>query len=138
MAKQQQHAPVVSAGKRKMAVARATVSKGRGVVRINRKPLEIWTPELARLKIQEPLILLGDRSGQIDIDVTIQGGGVMGQADAARTAIARGLVAFFKDQELETTFKQVDRSLIVSDPRQKEPKHPQGRGARKRRQKSYR
>lgn len=137
MAKQQQ-APVVSAGKRKMAVARATVSKGRGVVRINRKPLEIWTPELARLKIQEPLILLGDRSGKIDIDVTIQGGGVMGQADAARTAIARGLVAFFKDQELESTFKSVDRSLIVSDPRQKEPKHPQGRGARKRRQKSYR
>ncbi len=136
MAKQQ--APVVAAGKRKMAVARATVAKGRGVVRINRKPLEIWTPELARLKIQEPLILLGDRSGAIDIDVTIEGGGVMGQADAARTAIARGLVAFFKDGELEKMYKQVDRSLIVSDPRQKEPKHPQGRGARKRRQKSYR
>jgi small subunit ribosomal protein S9 len=131
-------APVVSAGKRKTAVARATVTKGRGIVRINRRPIEIWTPELARLKIQEPLILLGERSGGVDIDVTINGGGVMGQADAARTAIARGLVAFFKDDELAATFKRVDRSLIVSDPRQKEPKHPQGRGARKRRQKSYR
>jgi small subunit ribosomal protein S9 len=136
--KQQRQVPVVSAGKRKMAVARATVSKGRGVVRINRKPLEIWTPELARLKIQEPLILLGDRTGRIDISVTIQGGGVMGQADAARTAIARGLVAFLKDEELAAMYKGVDRSLLVSDPRQKEPKHPLGRGARKRRQKSYR
>lgn len=130
--------PVVSSGKRKTAIARATVSKGRGVVRINRRPIEIWTPELARLKIQEPLILLGTRSGGIDIDVTIEGGGVMGQADAARTAIARGLVAFFRDNELESMYKQVDRSLLVSDPRQKEPKHPMGRGARKRRQKSYR
>jgi small subunit ribosomal protein S9 len=136
MAKQQ--GPVVTSGKRKTAVARATVAKGRGVVRVNRKPLEIWTPELARLKIQEPLILLGDRSGGIDIDVTVEGGGVMGQADAARTAIARGVIAFFKDTELASMYKQVDRSLVVSDPRQKEPKHPQGRGARKRRQKSYR
>ncbi|HEX9709787.1 MAG TPA: 30S ribosomal protein S9 [Candidatus Thermoplasmatota archaeon] len=136
MAKPQ--APVVSSGKRKTAIARATVARGRGVVRINRRPIEIWTPELARLKIQEPLILLGDRSGGIDIDVTIEGGGVMGQADAARTAIARGLVAFFKDDGLAAMYKQVDRSLLVSDPRQKEPKHPLGRGARKRRQKSYR
>ena len=130
--------PVVAAGKRKTATARATVMRGKGIVRINRRPLEIWTPELARLKIQEPLILLGERAENVNIDVSVAGGGVMGQADAARTAIARGLVQFFRDDELESMYKHLDRSIIVSDARQKEPKHPLGRGARKRRQKSYR
>lgn len=129
---------MITAGKRKMATARARVAKGRGIVRINRRPLEIYTPELARLKIQEPLVIAGDRAQAVDINVNVRGGGVMGQADAARTAIARGLVAFFKDKELEQTYKTTDRSLVVSDARQKEPKHPLGRGARKRRQKSYR
>ena len=130
--------PVVVSGKRKTAIARATVQRGQGIVRINRHPIEIWMPELARLKIQEPLVIIGDRAGAVDIDVTVEGGGVMGQADAARTAIARGLVGFFADKELERTYKRLDRSLVVSDSRRKEPKHPLGRGARKRRQKSYR
>ncbi|HKZ58322.1 MAG TPA: 30S ribosomal protein S9 [Candidatus Thermoplasmatota archaeon] len=136
MAKEQ--GPIVVAGKRKMAVARAVVSRGNGIVRVNRRPLEIWMPELARLKIQEPLVIAGERAQGVDIDVQIRGGGVMGQADAARTAIARGLVRFFRDDELARAYKRVDRSIIASDSRQKEPKHPQGRGARKRRQKSYR
>jgi small subunit ribosomal protein S9 len=136
MAKEQ--VPVNAAGKRKTAIARATVARGQGIVRINRRPLEIWTPELARLKMQEPLVIAGERSQGVDIDVSVDGGGVMGQADAARTAIARGLVKFFNDKELEKTYKHLDRSLVVSDPRRKEPKHPLGRGARKRRQKSYR
>ncbi len=136
MAKEQ--APVVVSGKRKMAVARAIVTRGKGIVRVNRRPIEIWMPELARLKIQEPLVIAGMRASDVDIDVTVAGGGVMGQADAARTAIARGLVQYFKDKELEQVYKRVDRSIIASDSRQKEPKHPLGRGARKRRQKSYR
>jgi small subunit ribosomal protein S9 len=136
MAKEQ--GPVVVSGKRKTAIARATVRRGQGIVRINRRPVEIWTPELARLKIQEPLVIIGERAGAVDIDVIVEGGGVMGQADAARTAIARGLVGFFRDKDLEHTYKRLDRSLMVSDSRRKEPKHPLGRGARKRRQKSYR
>jgi small subunit ribosomal protein S9 len=136
MAKEQP--PVVVSGKRKTAVARAVVQRGRGIVRVNRRPIEIWVPELARLKIQEPLVIAGDRTSTVDIDVSVQGGGVMGQADAARTAIARGLVTYFRDKELERAYKTIDRSLVVSDARRKEPKHPLGRGARKRRQKSYR
>lgn len=136
MAKEQ--GPIVVAGKRKMAIARAVVTRGQGIVRVNRRPIEIWVPELARLKIQEPLVIAGERAGEVDIDVSIRGGGVMGQADAARTAIARGLVRFFKDKELEQAYKRIDRTIIASDSRQKEPKHPLGRGARKRRQKSYR
>jgi len=74
----------------------------------------------------------------VDIDVSVQGGGVIGQAEAARTAIAKGLVEYFQDEELERTFKSQDRTLMVSDSRRKLPKKPLGRGARKKRQKSYR
>jgi len=129
---------VNTSGKRKSAIARATVKKGSGQVRINKIPLEIYSPELARLKIQEPLALVPEKATKVDIQVNVKGGGIMGQADASRTAIAKGLVEFFEDSELERNFKQFDRSLLISDPRRKLPKKPLGRGARKRRQKSYR
>ncbi|NYT12673.1 MAG: 30S ribosomal protein S9 [Methanomassiliicoccales archaeon] len=127
-----------TSGKRKSAIARVTVKKGSGQVRINKVPLEIYSPELARLKIQEPLALVPEKAVQVDIQVNVKGGGIMGQAEASRTAIAKGLVEFFKDSELEKNFKQYDRSLLISDPRRKLPKKPMGRGARKKRQKSYR
>lgn len=129
---------VVASGKRKSAVARASVRKGRGLVRINSVPVEIYEPSLARTKIMEPLTLAGDKSGKVDIDVNVEGGGVMGQATASRTAIAKGLVQFLEDQDLEAVFMRYDRSLLVSDARRKLPKKPLGRGARKKRQKSYR
>jgi len=129
---------VNTSGKRKTAVARATVKKGIGRIRVNRKPVEIYTPELARLKIMEPLNLAGEKISYVDINVNVSGGGVMGQADAVRTAIARGLVDFYEDNTLKNTFLSHDRSLLVNDSRRKEPKHPLGRGARKKRQKSYR
>ncbi len=129
---------VVASGKRKSAVARASVRKGKGLVRINSVPVEIFEPSLARTKIMEPLTLAGDRSGKVDIEVNVQGGGIMGQATASRTAIAKGLVQFLGDEELESMFMRYDRSLLVSDPRRKLPKKPLGRGARKKRQKSYR
>jgi len=88
--------------------------------------------------IMEPLTLAGDRSTKVDIDVNVQGGGVIGQAGASRTAIAKGLVQFLEDDELQTMYAKYDRSLLVSDPRRKLPKNPQGRGARKKHQKSYR
>jgi small subunit ribosomal protein S9 len=127
-----------TSGKRKSAIARVTVKKGSGQVRINKVPLEIYSPELARLKIQEPLALVPEKAVQVDIQVNVKGGGIMGQAEASRTAIAKGLVEFFNDSELERNFKQYDRSLLISDPRRKLPKKPMGRGARKKRQKSYR
>lgn len=129
---------VNTSGKRKTAVARATVKSGKGRVRINKKPVEIHMPELARFKIMEPLTLAGERLKKVDISVTVNGGGVIGQAEATRTAIARGLVEFFNDDELKDLYKKYDRSLLVNDPRRKETKHPLGRGARKKRQKSYR
>ncbi|MCK4717290.1 MAG: 30S ribosomal protein S9 [Thermoplasmata archaeon] len=128
-----------TSGKRKTAIARASVIKGKGRVRINHVPVEILSPELARIKMMEPLILAGEkRMKKLDVKVTVQGGGIMGQAAAVRTAIARGLVKYLKDQELEEIFRAYDRTLLVNDPRRKLPKKPLGRGARKKRQKSYR
>ena len=127
-----------TSGKRKAAVARATVRQGTGQIRINKIPLDIYAPELARLKIMEPLALAPEKASKVDIQVNVKGGGIMGQAEASRTAIAKGLVEFFQDAELERNFKQFDRSLLISDPRRKLPKKPLGRGARKKRQKSYR
>jgi small subunit ribosomal protein S9 len=127
-----------TSGKRKEAVARCVVSTGTGKVRINNVPIEIFNPELARLKIMEPMALAGEKASKVDVSVNVSGGGFMGQAEASRTAIAKGLVDFLKDEELEKLFKDYDRSLLISDPRRKLPKKPLGRGARKKRQKSYR
>ncbi|MDG6224680.1 MAG: 30S ribosomal protein S9 [Candidatus Thermoplasmatota archaeon] len=129
---------VNTSGKRKTAIARATVRSGKGRIRINRKPIELVTPEIAKLKIMEPLILARDRAETVDIDVSVSGGGFMGQADASRTAIARGLVQFFADDDLKQSYLHYDRALLVNDPRRHIPKKPLGRGARKMRQKSYR
>lgn len=129
---------VVSSGKRKTAIARATVREGKGRIRINRIPIEIYGPELCRLKILEPIYLAKEYVNRVDIDVSVRGGGIMGQAEAARTAIARGLVKFFESKELEKIFREYDRTLLVNDVRRKLPKKQLGRGARKRRQKSYR
>ncbi len=129
---------VVASGKRKSAVARAAVRKGTGLVRINGVPIEVHEPHLARVMMMEPLTLAGERSSKVDIDVNVIGGGVMGQANATRTAIAKGIVQFLEDEDLQAMYSKYDRSLLVSDPRRKLPKKPQGRGARKKHQKSYR
>lgn len=129
---------VNTSGKRKTAVARATVVKGTGKVRINRTPLEIYEPRLARLKIEEPIFIAGKKAEKLDIAVTVAGGGIYGQADAIRTAIARGIVDYTEDGELKEQFLAYDRTLLVNDIRAKESKKPLGRGARKKRQKSYR
>tara|TARA_Y100001970_G_scaffold42930_1_gene53465 strand:- start:20 stop:421 length:402 start_codon:yes stop_codon:yes gene_type:complete len=129
---------VHTSGKRKTAIARATLRSGKGRVRINSKPVEFYQPELARLKIKEPIELAGKQANRVDINISVEGGGVMGQAEASRTAIARGIVQWFDDEKLQKLFQNYDRALLVNDTRRKEPKHPMGRGARKKRQKSYR
>ena len=129
---------VHTSGKRKTAIARATLRSGKGRVRINSKPVEFYQPELARLKIKEPIELAWNQANRVDINVNVEGGGVMGQAEASRTAIARGIVQWVDDEKLQKLFQNYDRALLVNDTRRKEPKHPMGRGTRKKRQKSYR
>ncbi len=129
---------VNTSGKRKTAIARATVFKGKGRVRVNNTPVELYQPEIAQLKIREPLNLAGKHLDKVDINVNVAGGGFMSQANAVRTAIARGLLEFSGDASLKLAFLDFDRSLLVNDARIKESKKPLGRGARKKRQKSYR
>lgn len=129
---------VNTSGKRKTAIARATVRGGQGKVRVNNVPIEIYSQELVRLKIKDALYLAGDKSDKVDIDVNVQGGGIMGQAEAIRTAVARGIFEFYGDEDLKQKFLEYDRTLLVNDTRRKEPKHQLGPGARRKRQKSYR
>jgi len=129
---------VHTSGKRKTAIARGTVREGTGRIRVNRKPVELYNPELARLKLQEPIELAGDVINSVDISVRVVGGGVMGQAEAARMVIAKGLVEYTGDVKLRDKFIQYDRTMLVGDPRRSEPKKFGGPGARAKNQKSYR
>ena len=127
-----------TSGKRKTAIARATLVKGNGKIRINSVPLEIYGTELMRLKISEPLLLVPGAIEAIDVSIDVQGGGVMGQAEAIRTALARGILKWHNDPQIKDVYLGYDRTLLVNDSRQKETKKPHGRGARKKFQKSYR
>ena len=130
---------LVVSGKRKTAVARAVVRPGVGRVRINMVPVEIFEPEIAREKIMEPLLQAGeDVWKQLDMDVKTSGGGYMGQAEAARMAVANALLKWTKSSHLRTVFTEYDRTMLAGDSRSKEPKKFGGPGARAREQKSYR
>ena len=130
---------LVVSGRRKTATARAVVKPGIGRIRINKTPVEIFEPEIAREKIKEPLLQAGeDVWKQVDMDVRVIGGGYMGQAEAARMAIANALLKWTKSAHLRTVFSQYDRTMIAGDSRRKEPKKFGGPGARARDQKSYR
>jgi small subunit ribosomal protein S9 len=125
-------------GKRKTAIARAIVKNGSGKTFINGIPLNTFTPEIARVKISEPMVLSGERWKGLDFNVKVSGGGFMGQAEAARMAIAKGLVQWSRSSELRKVMINYDRTMLAGDPRRKETKKFGGPGARRREQKSYR
>ena len=130
---------VVSSGKRKTAIARATIREGTGRVYINKTPLENYMPLMARQIIEEPLLIASDDlTSKIDIRINVRGGGTMGQAQASRIAVARGLVDYTKSADLRQQFVEYDRTLMAGDSRRKEKKKFGGPGARARKQKSYR
>lgn len=123
-------------GTRKRAIARATLKAGKGKIKINGVFLDNFGNSVTRLRIKEPLVLAGDIVKKIDVSVTVNGGGINGQADAARLAIARALVNH--DKKLKKVFDEYDRLLLVADVRRKEVCKPNISKARAKRQKSYR
>jgi len=127
---------IQATGRRKRAIARATLLPGKGIVRINSQLLNNYHPLLCRQRLMEPLLLSEDAASKVDIDVTVQGGGFQGQSDAARVAIARALVEFNK--KLKKTFLDYDRNLLINDIRVREQRKPNDSKARSARQKSYR
>lgn len=129
---------ITAKSKKKTAVARAVIRKGNGTVRINKRNIELLEPRHLREMVMEPLELAENLAKEVNIEVVTMGGGFMGQAIAARAAIAKALVEFFGDEKLRKAFLQYDRLLLVDDVRRKEAKKPLGKGARKKKQKSKR
>jgi small subunit ribosomal protein S9 len=130
---------VIATGKRKTSIARAVIKPGMGRIWINGVPLEAWPLELARLKMYEPLVLVGDLWKKVDIWVTVHGGGVISQADAVRVALARGLLEYAgHNRELRKILTEYDRYMLSGDPRRTEPEKWGRYSARRRWQKSYR
>ena len=128
-----------ASGKRKMAIARATLTQGTGLVRINNLPVDLVEPKMSRLKMKEPLILAEDVANKVNINVNVVGGGMTSQAEASRLAIAKALVGFSKSDKLRQAFLEYDRNLLVADVRRKEAAKPNRHGqARSKVQKSYR
>jgi small subunit ribosomal protein S9 len=128
---------ILEAGKRKRAIARATLKEGQGRVFINGRPLTEFGTPLARARISEAIILAGKEMNNLDVRVNVRGGGVSGQADAARLAIGRALAQH--KPMLKQVLLDYDRTLLVADVRRKESAKPNSHGqARAKRQKSYR
>jgi small subunit ribosomal protein S9 len=139
-------------GQRKSSRAVATISKGRGRVRINNIPAELLNSEMARELVLVPLKLIGEYRDKVDISVKVHGGGFMGQAFASTVAICRALTGTGKGgrdpkdhpfarsvrTEIRKRITEFDRHLLSGDPRQTESKKFGGSGARRRKQKSYR
>jgi small subunit ribosomal protein S9 len=105
-------------GRRKGAVARVRLRPGSGVITINKRPLEDYFPnDTHRMILTEPLKLT-ETAERYDVDVTMHGGGVSGQAGALRLGIARGLVEL--EPELRPTLKRA--GFLTRDAREKESK----------------
>ncbi len=129
---------MIISGKRKTAIAKAVLRSGAGKITFNNYPLNLVNPETARMKLMEPLIVAGEKAKNIDIKIKAQGGGVISQAEAARVAIARGLIKWTKSAQLKRALRNQDRAMLAGDPRRAESKKFGGPGARRRKQKSYR
>jgi len=116
-------------GRRKSAVARVYVNPGKGAITINDRPLEVYFKEgTLQYIVQQPLELTGTIA-QFDIKVNLDGGGIKGQAEALRLAIARALCKINSE-----AYRPVLKSngILTRDAREVERKKPGQPGARKR------
>ncbi|VWU48909.1 40S ribosomal protein S16, putative, partial [Hepatocystis sp. ex Piliocolobus tephrosceles] len=128
------------------AVAVATVTNGKGHIKLNGKNLDLVEPYILRTKVYEPLWLIGQpKLKNLDIRIKVRGGGQTSQIYAIRQAIAKGIISYYQKyvdeatkKELKDSLLRYDRTLLVSDTRRCEPKKFGGKGARARFQKSYR
>ena len=112
------HPLTQTTGRRKAAVARVRFRPGTGQVLINKRPIEDYFPSAThRMIITEPL-RVAEKEETYDIDATMDGGGISGQAGALRHGIARALVEL--DPETRTPLKRA--GFLTRDPREKESK----------------
>jgi len=130
---------IIVSGKRKTAIAKATITEGKGIIKINGKDYRNLQM-LDRLKIEEPLRIAEGVLGKSNFDVIIKvhGGGEKGQIDASRLALAKAIVKFSESEKLSDALIDYDRNLLVADVRRKEAYKPGDSKARSKRQTSYR
>ena len=133
-------------GRKKTATAVALCKRGQGLIKVNGRPLDLVQPETLRMKVQEPLLVIGkERFSAVDIRISVKGGGQIAQIYAVRQALSKAIVAYYQKfvdeaskKEIKDILVQYDRSLLVADPRRCEAKKFGGPSARARYQKSYR
>ena len=114
-------------GRRKAAVARVYVKPGNGTITINKKPLEVYFPlDIFQFVVKQPLIVLNQLENY-DININLDGGGIHGQAEAARMGISRALCEI--DAENRTILKK--NGFLTRDAREVERKKPGQPGARR-------
>ena len=113
-------------GRRKNATSRVWIKRGKGKITINGKPIETYfARSVLRMLVQQPLVTV-NRASEIDIDCTVAGGGLSGQAGAVRHGLARALTYF--EPELRGALKKA--GFLTRDPRMVERKkygHPKAR-----------
>lgn len=129
---------LVVSGKRKRAIAKARLKAGNGRLNINKIPIDLFQPEVHKLRLQEPFMLAGPIAKNVDVSVSVSGGGVASQVEAARLSIAKGLVKFTRSEDLKRLYLKYDRHMLVADTRRNEPHKPNDSKPRAKRQKSYR
>ena len=130
---------ITVSGKRKTAIAKATIEKGKGRVLVNKVDYE-KLPFFRKLMIQEPLEIAKKILGNFDFNISVNtaGGGRESQIDAARLAIAKAIVKITGSEELKNVYNSYDRNLLVDDTRRKEAYKPGDSKARRKRQTSFR
>ena len=105
-------------GRRKKAIARARICAGTGKIMINKEPLaDYFKSELLQNEVKTALNLV-EVADKYDVEITVTGGGLSGQAGACRHAIARALV--LSNETFKKTIKEA--GLLTRDPRMKERK----------------
>ncbi len=127
-------ARIQATGKRKTAIARVVVAKGKGSFLVNRKEIEDYFPRSLHQTIARQALVTSGYDSQVDVKVRVHGGGVSGQADAVRHATARALIEI--DPELRGELKR--RGMLTRDAREKERRKAGLKKARKKPQFSKR
>jgi small subunit ribosomal protein S9 len=115
-------------GRRKTSIARVTISPGNGQIVVNNKPADVYFPrETLRMVIRQPIEIAGI-TGKYNINATVNGGGLSGQAGALKHGIARAIV----DMNSDLRLRLKKEGFLTRDPREKERKKYGQKGARKR------
>jgi len=127
--------------RRKTAIARARLVPGKERITVNKVDIRVLKPKELRELILEPVNVSGmtkEIASNADISIVVRGGGSSGQAQAARSALAKVIAKAAAGDDVRKAYIDYDRTLIVDDVRQVEPKKYKGPKARARFQKSYR